>query len=102
TLTAATAQPDRTPLTGLQRVRQVHHQPGTGGADRVTEGDRAAIRVHPLSVHAELADRGQHHSGERLVDLYVRQVRRGPAGPAERLVDRRSRLVVQAVVRAGH
>src|SRR5581483_11800736 len=40
-----------------------------GGADRVPEGDGAAVHVHPLLVHAQHPQRVEGHRGERLVDL---------------------------------
>ena len=42
-----------------------------GGAERVAERDRAAARVEPGRVGAELAAPGQRHRRERLVDLVV-------------------------------
>ena len=35
----------------------------------VAEGDRAAVDVHPVHVGLQFALPGQHHGGERLVDL---------------------------------
>src|SRR4051812_37109034 len=41
----------------------------TGGPDRVTEGDRAAVDVDLLLVDAELVDRMDRHVRKRLVEL---------------------------------
>src|SRR5262245_18138408 len=41
----------------------------TGRSGRVTERDRAAVRVHPLRTRPELLLPGEHHRGEGLVHL---------------------------------
>ena len=50
-------------------MEQGGHDPGAARADRVAEGDRAAVHVDLRPVEAELAAVGQGLSGERLVDL---------------------------------
>src|SRR5918998_4189663 len=46
------------------------HQAGAGGAERVAEGDRAAVHVDLGEVGPGLPGPGEHHRGERLVDLH--------------------------------
>ena len=52
-----------------QLVDERAEDPRAGGADRVTEGDRAAVDVDPVLVDPEHPDRVQRDRGERLVDL---------------------------------
>ena len=42
---------------------------GAGAAERVAEGDRAAVDVEPLLLDAELAGAGEDLGGEGLVEL---------------------------------
>src|ERR1700728_2258051 len=52
-----------------QLVDERAENPCAGGADRVTERDRAAVHVHAVLVDAEHPDRVQRDRGKRLVDL---------------------------------
>ena len=100
-LSAAAAERDCRPALAAagELERGVQGEPRAGGADRVAEGDRAAVDVDDLG-------RGRDHGrterdrGERLVDLDEVEVGALPAGlPGRR--DRVGRLGVQRVVRAG-
>src|SRR5574341_863251 len=55
--------------TALQLVQQRGHQLGAAGAQRMAKRDRAAVDVGALEVGAGLALPGEHHRGERFVDL---------------------------------
>src|ERR1700720_3604079 len=50
-------------------VEGLDDQDGAGGAERVTEGDAAAVRVGPFRRQAELGGDGEGLRGERLVHL---------------------------------
>src|SRR3712207_9187517 len=52
-----------------QLQRHVEHDPGAAHADRVAEGDRAAVGVDLLRVDPELLRGDERDSGERLVEL---------------------------------
>ena len=54
------------------------------GADRVADGDRAAVDVHAVLVDPEHADRVERHGGEGLVDLPQVDVARLQARLVER------------------
>ena len=53
----------------LELVEGLGHQDGAGAAERVAEGDGAAVGVDLGQVDVELLCPGQHDRGERLVDL---------------------------------
>src|SRR5579862_302947 len=53
----------------LELVQQRRHEARAGRAERVAEGDAAAVHVDAREVRVELALPGEHHGGERLVDL---------------------------------
>src|SRR5262245_62111482 len=53
----------------LQLGQQGGHQPGAGGAERVAEGDGAAVDVDLGVVGAGVLEPRHHHRGEGLVDL---------------------------------
>src|SRR5262249_36865777 len=55
-------------------VDQRGHEPRAGGAERVPERDRAAVRVEPVRVGAQLAHPGEGHGGEGLVHLVALDV----------------------------
>src|SRR5437764_3859584 len=60
------------PIAGagvLETVEERGHDPRASHAERVTEGDRAAVRVELLPRDAELSGRRHHLRGERLIDL---------------------------------
>src|ERR671910_680079 len=57
------------PAGALELIEQRGHEPGAGGAQRVPEGDGAAVDVDLGRVGAGLAPPGDHDRGERLVDL---------------------------------
>src|SRR6185295_10155712 len=63
---------------------QRRQDPGSGAAERVAEGDRAAVDVQPLLVDPELADAGEDLGGERLVDLDQVDLVEAQAGGVER------------------
>src|SRR5258708_27262895 len=48
----------------LELARHGRDQPGAGGAERVTDGDRAAVHVGAVGGDAEVAQRGNHLRGE--------------------------------------
>src|SRR5262245_32802833 len=50
-------------------VKEGGGEAGAGAAERVAEGDRAAVDVEPLLVDPELADAGEDLRGEGLVEL---------------------------------
>src|SRR4029453_15340701 len=56
-------------VDALELVERLGHEDGARAAQRVTQGDGAAVDVGALDVGAELTLPGQHHRGERLVDL---------------------------------
>src|SRR3712207_1751461 len=70
-LTAAAAQRGGTHATtaAAQLQRHVQHDPGAAHADRVAEGDGAAVGVHLLGVDPELLRGDQRDGGEGLVEL---------------------------------
>ena len=75
-LAAAAAQRDGG-LAGapaLEFVGRVQGQPGTGGADRVAQGDGAAVDVALLQRVVEVLQRLHRHGAEGLVDLDEVQV----------------------------
>src|SRR5438094_7693925 len=53
----------------LERVEQSHHQAGTGGAERMPEGDGAAVDIHPVPVPLQRLAVGDNLRGESLIDL---------------------------------
>ena len=61
---------------------QGDQEPGSGAAQRVTEGDGAAVGVHDVRVEAEVADACDRLGGERLVELDGVEVVDGPAAAA--------------------
>src|SRR4051794_38950946 len=70
-LTTAAAQGGRADATtaAAELQRQGQHQPGAGHADRMAQGDRAAVDVDDVLVDLQLTHRVEDHLGERLVDL---------------------------------
>ena len=70
----------------LEVVDQGGHDAGAGHAERVTEGDGAAVDVHlRVEVDAQVTGRADDLAGERLVDLDEVDVVDGHACPLERL-----------------
>ena len=71
----ALADPDahrRDPVAAAAAAELVQErggEAGAGAAERVAEGDRAAVDVEALLVDSELADAGEHLRGEGLVQL---------------------------------
>src|SRR4051812_40797256 len=61
------------------------------GADRMAEGDRAAVDIDAVLLDAQLPDRLQRHGGEGLVDLPQVDVARLQAGLVQRLARRTGR-----------
>ena len=55
--------------TAPQLVEERRQHPRAGCADRVAEGDGAAVDIDPIPVEAQRIAIGQHLGGERLVDL---------------------------------
>src|SRR5215213_2102232 len=84
----AAARADRRAAVAAAAAAQLVHErgedPRARGADRVADGDRAAVDIHALLVDAEHPDRVQRHGGERLVDLPQVDV----AGLQARLLER--------------
>src|SRR5690606_26286208 len=68
---AADAERDQSPagVAAPHLVQQRDQHPRSGGADRVADGDRAAVHVHPLAVEAEILRDGAGLGRERLVRL---------------------------------
>ena len=64
---------------------------GAGAAERVAEGDRAAVDVEALLVDAELAGAGEDLGGEGLVELDQVDLVELEAGGGERARDRLDR-----------
>src|SRR5437867_946305 len=65
-------------LAALQLVHRRQRQPRAAHAERVTQRNRAAVRVHLLGVvrQSELTQAGQHLRGEGFVDLdYVQCIK---------------------------
>src|SRR5580700_7696947 len=88
-LAAAAAQPGGAEPSAApaELVAQVHREPGAGGADRVADGDRAAVDVHDVGADAQVAHGLDGHHRERLVDLDQIQVGYGPPGLGQGLLD---------------
>ena len=74
-----------------EAVEQRGRDPGAGHAERVPEGDRAAVDVELVDVDAELAVGRDHLRGERLVDLDEVDVVDRHAGARQRLRERLDR-----------
>src|SRR5260370_11422981 len=75
-------------VPGGQAVEQGGGDPGAGHAERVAQGDGAAVHVEPVDVDAELAVGGDDLRRERLVDLDQVDVGDGHADPPHRLPGR--------------
>src|SRR6185437_8112314 len=83
-------------------VQQRGDDPRARAAERVADGDRAAVHVDLLRVELELVDAGDRLGGERLVQLDQFQVFDAPAGPGEDAVHRGNRADAHVVgVHAG-
>ena len=70
----------------LELVQRLGDEDGAGAAERVAEGDGAAVGVDLGQVGAELARPGQHHRGEGLVDLDQVDVGHRQAGALEQVL----------------
>src|SRR5688500_13409820 len=79
----------------LQLVEDRERDAGARHADRVAEGDGAAVDVGDLVGDAELGHRCEADGGEGLVELEERHVADRLAGPVERPEDRPRGLVEQ-------
>ena len=66
-------------------------QLGAGAAERMAEGDGAAVHVDLAHVGLELLLPGQHDRGERLVDLEQVDVVDGETASLEHLLGRGDR-----------
>src|SRR3954471_16241457 len=88
----AAARADRRAAVAAAATAQLVHEraedAGARSADRVADGDGAAVDVDPLLVDAEHADRVQRHGRERLVDLPQVDVAGLQAGLLERQLRR--------------
>ena len=73
------------------RPSRVIDEPGPGGAERVAQGDRAAVAVHDLRVQPSSRMHGQRLGGERLVELDGAEVADAEAGALEHLLGGRDR-----------
>src|SRR4051812_10968664 len=69
----------------LQLVEERGHELRARAPERVTEGDGATVDIDLVHVGMVLLLPGQHHGGERLVDLEQVDVVDGEAGPLQRL-----------------
>src|SRR5581483_12432168 len=69
-----------------QFVRDRRDEPRAGRAERVADGDRAAVDVDAVERDAELLARGQDLRRERLVELDAVDLVGGDAGVLHRLV----------------
>src|SRR4051794_6297884 len=67
-----------------QHLRQRAEDPAAGGAERVPDRDRAALRVDDVRVDLPRVDTGERLDGERLVQLDGADVRPGDPGPPQR------------------
>ncbi len=85
-LPPADAQGDERPLliAPLELVQRGAEQHGAGCAERVPEGDRAAVDVDPGGVNLERANGLQHHRGEGFVDFPQIDVGRRKAAQGQR------------------
>jgi hypothetical protein len=70
-----------------QRGRQL----GAGAAERVAEGDRAAVDVQPIRIDRKLAKAGEHLGRERFVQLDEIDLVERQAGDLQDLADRGNR-----------
>ena len=70
-LTAADAESSQTvlALATLHFVHQGNHDSGAGSADRMTEGDTAAVDVADLGVNAHFSDAADSLSGESFIQF---------------------------------
>ena len=75
----------------LELAEQRRHEPRTRAAERVTEGDRAAVHVDLLHVGVVLLRPREHHRSERLVDLDQIDLIERHLRPLEHLRRRRDR-----------
>src|SRR5581483_6229245 len=78
-----------------ERVHQGCEHTRAARADRVAEGDRAAVHVELRPVPTKLPVVGDHLSGERLVQLDQIEVVEPGAKPAEQLANRHGRRAEQ-------
>src|SRR4051794_38526581 len=87
-ISLAAARADRrdseTAAAAAQLVHERHEDAGAARADRMAEGDRAAVDVDLRLIHAEHPHRVDRHRGERLVDLEEVDVVDREAGLVER------------------
>ena len=74
----------------IESGQQLGQQAGTGGAQRVTVGNRATPGVELVHVGIELARPGQRHAGKGLVDLDPVHVSQTEAGLLQRSARRRN------------
>jgi Kef-type K+ transport system membrane component KefB len=85
-----------------QLVQQRGTDPRAGAAERMTDGDRAAVDVDPLWVELQLVDDRDSLRGKRLVQLGQLDLVQLPAGPAKHLAHRGHRADAHVVgVHAG-
>src|SRR3954447_10230974 len=94
-------------VLALHPAEQRHRQPRTAAAERMPEGDGAAVGVDGVDVQAEPAHAREHLGRERLIDLNGVEISGGPARTCERLLGRRHRAETHQVrrdagARAGH
>ena len=86
------------PAVGLERVGERAEDAPAGRAERVADGDRAAVDVHALGVEVlPLAHAGERLRGERLVELDGVDVAPADAGALERPVGRLDRADAEDV-----
>ena len=71
------------PALALQFIQRCADQNRTRCTDGVTEGHRAASRVHLVEIELELSGDGEADDAERLVDLELVDVSELDAGPLD-------------------
>src|SRR3954471_7410600 len=84
-------------VLALHPAEQRHRQPRTAAAERMPEGDGAAVGVDGVDVQAEPAHAREHLGRERLIDLNGVEISGGPARTCERLLGRRHRAETHQV-----
>src|SRR5690606_17362499 len=78
-----------TPARAAQLVDELDRDDGAGCGDRVTERDRATVRIDALRRQSQLARNGAYLGGEGFVRFDDVQVSDGKSRPLEGNTDRR-------------
>jgi hypothetical protein len=88
-------------FTTAEGVNQRHQDPGARAADRVTQGDGAAVDVELFDGHIEPSREQNTIDGESFVVFEQIEVADRLALPFQELLDRRDRRLGEAVRLAG-